>query len=333
MGIKLTEIIPKRKLDFADLKNKKIAVDSSNMLFQFLSSIRQVDGTPLMDSKGRVTSHLVGIFTRVTNLMQKDVKLAFVFDGKPPALKFATQEDRIALKEQARIKLKEAQDDEDVDAQLKYAKQTTRLTSEMVDQAKELIAALGLPVIQAPSEAEAQAAYLAKNGEVWAVASSDFDNLVYGAPRLIQRLTLSDKRKTPSGIVFITPEIIHLSDVLKELDIDQKQLLYLSILVGTDYNQGGIKGIGPKKALNLVKKYKDPEVLFSEAGADFDWREIANVFEKMPTLDVKLKWNAVDHDKVKEILVDDFEFSSDRVSSTLEKLTKRSSGQKSLGDF
>lgn len=333
MGIKLAEIVPRRKLDFDDLKNKKIAVDSSNMLFQFISSIRQPDGMPLMDSKGRVTSHLMGIFSRVSNLMQKDIKLAFVFDGQPPALKHATQEERYALKERALLKLEEARDDEDIDAQLKYSKQSTRLTPEMLEQAKELLTAMGLPVVQAPGEAEAQAAYFCRKNQVYAVASSDFDNLVYGAPRLIQRLTLSDKRKTSSGIVYVTPEIIHLEDVLKELDITQEQLLYLSILVGTDYNPGGVKGIGPKKALALVKKHKNPDELFESVPCDFDWNDIAAAFTEMPVIDVNLEWKPVDKKRVYEMLVDEFEFSAERVNATLEKLTKRNSGQKSLGDF
>ncbi len=332
MGIKLSEIVPKRTLNFDELAGKKIAVDASNMLYQFLSSIRQPDGTPLMDSQGRITSHLMGIFTRVTNLMQRNIKLAFVFDGKPPAIKYATQEERAALKELAQESYDAAEDD-DYATQLRYAKQTTRLTKEMCNEAKELLTAMGLPIIQAPSEAEAQAAYMARKGIVWAVASADFDNLVYGAPRLIQSLTLADKRKTPSGYVNITPSIIYLQDVLKELNITQEQLLTLAILVGTDYNPKGVKGIGPKKALKLVKEHATPQEVFSHVTTEFNWKEIADVFKNMPVEDVDLQWNEVNEKKMYNILVDHHDFNGERVQKTLEKLTKKEKNQKTLGDF
>ena len=333
MGIKLSELVPKRSLDFADLTHKKIAVDSSNMLYQFLSSIRQADGTPLMDSRGNITSHLMGILTRVTNLMQRDIKLAFVFDGKPPALKFRTQQDRNSIKESAEEKRRQAEEDNDVSEQLKFAKQTTRLTMEMCEESKELLLALGLPVIQAKSEAEAQAAFLCKRGSVWAVASSDFDNLVYGAPRMIQSLTLSDKRRTPSGYVMITPSIIYLQDLLKELDLTQEQLLTLAILVGTDYNPGGVKGIGPKKALKLVKENATPEEVFKKIPIEFDWKEIRDTFRNMPVEDVDLEWKPINEKKVYKILVDDYNFNAERVQKVLEKLTKKGSDQRTLGDF
>ncbi len=332
MGIKISEIVTKQVLDFNDLSNKKIAVDSSNMIFQFISSIRQQDGTLLMDNQGRTTSHLVGIFSRVTNLMQKDIKLAFVFDGKPPALKFTEQENRRSAKSNAEEKLSEV-DKEDLNALLKYSKQTAKLTKDMVSESKELLTALGLPVVQADSEAEAQAAYLCKKGRVWAVASTDYDNLVYGAPRMIESLTLSNKRKTSSGVVMISPKIIYIDEVLKKLEINQKQLLYLAILVGTDFNPGGVKGIGPKKALKLVKEYNDPKILFKLVSPELDWKEIVDVFEKMPVKDVDLKWGEVDQDRVRKILVDDHDFSLERVNKTLEKLCRRDKGQRSLGDF
>ena len=86
MGVKLSDI-PKQTIEFEDLRGKVIAIDAFGSLYQFLSSIRQKDGTPLMDSQGNVTSHLMGLFTRTTNLMQKGIKVCYVFDGKRPILK------------------------------------------------------------------------------------------------------------------------------------------------------------------------------------------------------------------------------------------------------
>ena len=253
MGIKLTPLIPRKEISFDDLKGKKIAIDASNMLYQFLSSIRQRDGTLLMDSHGNVTSHLMGIFSRLTNLMNRGIKLAVIFDGKPPLLKLKQQEERAYRKVVAEEKMRKALEEEEEEEAYKYAKQTSRLTREIVEESKELVSALGMPVIQAPSEAEAQAAFICEQGDVWAVASSDVDCLVYGATRMIPNLTLSQKRKLPSGGYIITaPEIIELKDVLNNLGIDKDQLLVLGILVGSvDHNEPTI--IKDNNGIRVVK--------------------------------------------------------------------------------
>ena len=341
MGIKFTGLVPRKEISFDDLKGKKIAIDASNMLYQFLSSIRQKDGTPLMDSEGNVTSHLMGIFSRLTNLMNRDMKLAVVFDGKPPLLKLKEQEEREHRKRVAEAKMQKALEEEEEEEAYKYAKQTSRLTRVMVEESKELVSALGMPVIQAPSEAEAQAAFICEKGDVWAVASSDMDCLVYGAPRMIPNLTLSQKRKLPSGGYVITaPEMFELKDVLNTLGINKDQLLVLGILIGTDYNIGGVKGIGPKTALKLVKQYKNFDELFEQVKPDFNWKEIYAVFKSMPIMkNYQLKWKDVDADKVKEILVERHEFNEERVENGLKKLkkeideTKKKKSQKGLGDF
>lgn len=335
MGLKISELIPKRDIKFEELANKKIAVDASQMLYQFLSSIRQADGTPLMDSQGRVTSHLVGIFSRVSNLINKDIKLCFVFDGKPPSAKLEEQQNRSSRKAVAEEKMHLALEEGDVDSALKYSKQTSRLNWEMVREAKDLISAMGLPVIQAPSEAEAQASFMCRKKDVWAVASSDHDCLVYGAPRLIMNLTLSSKRKLASGsYVWIVPTLIELDEVLDTLDLNSEQLLVLAILSGTDFNVGGVKGIGPKNALKLVKELKTAEKVFAKVKPEFDWKKIYNIFKDMPTTDdYSLKWGKVDEQRIKKLLVGEHDFSGDRVEKTLEKLRNEGKGQKGLGDF
>ena len=334
MGIKLSDIVPRKEVSFDDLSGKKIAVDSSNMLFQFISSIRQRDGTLLTDSNGNVTSHLVGIFSRITNLMSRDVKLCFVFDGKPPEIKNAVKAEREYRKLMAEEKLEEAEDEEDM---LRFSKQSSRLTKEMIEESKELVSALGLPWIQAPSEAEAQASYMCKNNDVDYVASSDYDCLIYGATKLLTNLTLSQKRKLPSGgTVAIAPYVVELKEVLKTLGISSEQLLMLSILVGTDYNPKGISGIGPKKALKLVKEHKDYGKMFSELNAEFNWKEVYNTFRNMSIeKKYKLEWKPVDADKLKELLVERHDFNEERDKKTLSSLIKikKQPGQKTLGDY
>ena len=326
MGVKLGEIIPKKEIEFDDLKNKKIAIDFSNMAYQFLSSIRSRDGTPLMDSKGRITSVYVGIFSRIINLMSRGVLPCFIFDGKPPLLKVKTQEEREYRKQTAEKKFKEASEKEDIQEMYKYAKQTSRLTYDIVNESKELLKAMGLPVIQAPSESDAQCAFMTEKEDVWATATSDNDSLLYGCPRTITNLTLSQKRKLSSGAtVKITPMLIELKQVLKSLKINQDQLLVIAILCGTDYNQG-IKGIGPKTALKLVHQYKSFDTLFKEVKADFNWKEIYAVFKSMPIMkNYQLKWSSPNEEAIKRLLIDKHEFSEERVNKALDRLKKSKS--------
>ena len=337
MGVNIAELLPKKEIELEDLKNKKIAIDASQMLYQFLSSIRQQDGTHLMDSRGNVTSHLMGLSTRITNLMAKNINLVFIFDGKPPKLKFKEQEERALRKIKAKEKLEKATREENIQDMYKYSQQTSRLNEQIIKESKEFIKALGLPVIQSPSEADAQAAFMCERKDVYAVASSDSDALIHGSPRLIRSLTLSTKRKLSSGIyVPVKPELIELKEVLQELNLKQDQLIALAILVGTDYNPGGVKGIGPKTALKLIHEYKDFDTLFKELKVDFSWKRIFAIYKSMAVMkNYQLNFKEPDFEKVKKILVDEHDFNKERVDKLLLKLQKEqeSKKQKSLSDF
>ena len=134
---------------------------------------------------------------------------------------------------------------------------------------------MGISVIQAPSEGEAQASYMARNNQVYAVASQDYDCLLFGSPRIIQNLTLAKKRKTVSGYIEIKPEMIELDRVLNHLQIDHDQMICLGIITGTDYNPGGIFKMGQKKALQAVQKFKQPAIIFKQfPEINFDWKKI-----------------------------------------------------------
>jgi|TARA_Y100000034_G_scaffold56858_1_gene69540 flap endonuclease-1 len=319
MGVAISSLIPKKEISLQDLKGKKLAIDSSNVIYQFLASIRQMDGTPLMDSNGNITSHLLGLSTRIPKLMEENVKLAFVFDGKPPAIKFQESQLREARKQKAEEKLKEV-DKEDIESQAKYKKQTIRLTKEIVQESKEFIQALGLPTIQAPSEAEAQAAFMAEKKDVYAIVSQDTDSLLYNAPRVIKNLTVSPKKRIKGMYVKVYPEMIELKDVLQKLKINQDQLLALSILVGTDYNPGGVKRIGPKTALKLVQQHKSFDKIFANVEAEFNWKKVYATFKNMPLIkNYQLKWKEPDLDKLQDIL-QKRDFSEQRIDKLMERL-------------
>lgn len=249
MGLNIRDIIPRKEIEMSELRGKIICVDAFNTIYQFLSTIRQPDGTPLRDFKKRVTSHLSGLFYRNINLLSDGMKLVYVFDGKAPELKKATHKKRGEARDFAKEKYQDAKDKEDIDAMKKYSSQMVRLDDDMVKESKELLEAMGIGVVQGPGEGEAEAAHLArKNNEIYASASQDYDSLLFGTPILIQNLTLSRRRKTFSGYVEIKPELIDLDKVLNSLEINLDQLICLGILVGTDFNPRGIPGIGQKKS-------------------------------------------------------------------------------------
>ncbi len=311
MGLQIKEIVLKEEISLDNLKGKIIAVDAFNVLYQFLTTIRQYDGSPLMDSKGNITSHLSGLFYRTTNLMSRGIKPIFVFDGIAPKLKHRTQEKRLEIKEEAEKKLRECKS---IEEKAKYASRVSYLSEEMIEESKELIKALGLAVIEAPSEGEAQAAYIVKKEDAYAVASQDYDSLLFGAPRLIQNLTLAKTRKLSSGMITaIHPQLIDLNKFLKTLGISREQLICLGILVGTDYNPKGIMGIGQKTALKIVKEHKSPQNIFKEIEKkyelDFDWKEIFDLFmNPKVNKNYSIKFSKINIDKVKKILIKKHEF-------------------------
>jgi len=341
MGTKLKEILVKRDIEFEDLEGKKIVIDSFNIFFQFLSSIRQRDGSLLTDSKGNVTSHLVGLFTRTAKLLQYKIMPIFVFDGVAPALKKKEIERRTEIKKEAEIKYREAVEKENIEEMKKYLARTTRLTDEMIEEAKRLISAMGLPIVQAPSEGEAQAAYIVNKGEAYAMVSQDYDSLLFGVKRLIQNLTVSERKKLPGRYVFerVKPVMIDLDENLKLLEIDREQLIVLGMLVGTDYNIGGIKGIGPKNALKLVKRYgHNFDALFRDVKwdlyFDYPWNVVFDLIINMPTTDeYHLEWKRIDREKIIKLLCDEHDFNKERVLSILKKIDEstKKEEQKSLG--
>lgn len=342
MGLNIKDIIEKKQIGFDELQGKILVVDSFNILYQFLTTIRQGDGSYLTDSKGNITSHLTGLFSRTINLMQKGIRLAFVFDGKAPELKKKERQRRKELKKKAQAEYDAARDREDVDGMKKYSARTARLTPEMARDSKELIQALGLPVIEALSEGEAQAAHIVSRGDAYAALSQDYDSLLFGAPYLVHNLTITGRRRVGGKLSYqrVHPELIGLNENLEKLGIDRDQLIIMALLVGTDFNTGGIKGIGQKKALQLVKEHDDPEKIFLEAGwdehFDFSWKEAYDTIKNMPTSDdYDLTFSEVDEADVMRVLVEKHDFSEERVKSGLRKLsdTKAQRSQTSLGEF
>ncbi len=345
MGLNIRDIIPRKEIEFSDLKGKIVCVDAYNMLYQFLSTIRQPDGTPLMDNKKRITSHLSGIFYRNINLLSEGVKLIYVFDGEAPALKVGTHNKRKESREIAKKRYEEARQKEDMGSMKRYGSQLIRLNNKMIEESKELLEAMGVFTIQAPSEGEAEASYLNKiKSDIYGTVSQDYDCLLFGAPMLIRNLASARKRRTFSGWIEIKPELIELQGVLNILEINLDQLICLGILVGTDYNPKGIPGIGQKRALDIVKKYRQPVLIFKDVEEQimslpkedrFDWKEIFELFHKPDVKNFEIEFKKIDEEKIKEILVKEHDFSEERVEKQLGKLRelKEKKKQKGLGEW
>ena len=342
MGVQITELLKKKEIKLSSLSQKKIAIDAPNHLYQFLSTIRAVDGALLMDSKGRPTSHLIGLFSRTTNLLKQNIKLVYVFDGQVPELKKAELRKRRIIKEEAAEKFKEAEEKEDIESMKKYAPRSSRLTSEMIDESKKLLDALGIPCVEAPCEGEAQASYMTRKGDCLATASQDADCLLFQSPLLIRNFSITGRKKMHGKLAYqkTEPELISLKENLDGLGINQDQLIRLAMLVGTDYNNKGIKGIGPKSALKLVKKHPAPEKLFREVKweehFEIKWQEVFNLIKNMPvTDDYELNFSKIDKEKIVKLLVDEHDFSQERVEKNVEVLLKSKEGrtQRGLGDF
>jgi flap endonuclease-1 len=328
MGVDLKYLIPRTPISFEALSGKVIAIDAYNALYQFLSIIRQPDGTPLRDRTGRITSHLSGLLYRTVNFLEIGMKPVYIFDGRPPEIKEMEVLRRRRVKEEAVKKYEEALQRGDLRAARTYAQQTAHLTDEMANEAKRLLEALGVPWVQAPSEGEAQAAYMTIKGDAYAAASQDYDSLLFGAKRLVRNLTISGKRKLPrkDEYVEIEPELIELDKVLQELQITREQLVDIAILIGTDYNPDGVKGVGPKTALKLIKTYGSLEKALKalpETEFPIDPSEVRKMFlEPKVTDNYKLEWRKPDVDAVLRFLCDERDFSRERVTNALSRVLK-----------
>ncbi|ATZ61603.2 MAG: flap endonuclease-1 [Methanosarcinales archaeon Met12] len=326
MGVDFGDMVERQEISLKDLFGKAIAIDAYNAIYQFLSIIRQPDGTPLMNSRGEITSHLSGLLYRNTNLIEGGLKPIFVFDGEPSKLKTRTIQERNEVRIAAERLWAEAKKAGSAEA-IKFAQASSKIDTQIVDGAKTLLRHMGIPCIQAPSEGEAQAAFMAINGDAYAVGSQDYDAILVGAPILIRNLAITGRRKLPGKNVYIdvNPENVELDSILSTLEITREQLVDIAILIGTDYDPG-VKGVGPKTALKLIKKHGAIEGALAELGADIEnFDAIRDVFLHPDVAsDYEVKWREPDENEVESFLCGRHDFSEDRVRKALERLVDAS---------
>ncbi|HZD13148.1 MAG TPA: flap endonuclease-1, partial [Candidatus Binatus sp.] len=301
--------------------------DASIEIHQFLALVRKRDGTLFTDSQGRVTSHLIGLLTRTSRLIA-DFKMrpVFIFDGRPNPLKQRTITARREVRKKAEAEYAEAVSQKDYSRAWSKAVMTGRVTRSVLDDAKQLLTLMGIPWLEALEDAEAQASYMAAKGDVQAVGSKDYDCLLYGAPILARYLTLTGREWLPAQKRSrpLIPELIRLAENLQALGITREQLVDLAILVGTDFD-GGVKGIGPKKALHLVREYglieKMPDEITSKLTTDLN--DVRHVFLKPKVHEnYSLKRSSPDRKGLVEFLSKERGFNQQRVERLSERLTK-----------
>jgi flap endonuclease-1 len=283
---------------------------------------------------GKITSHLIGLLYRTSNLVEMGIKPVYVFDGKPPELKIVEIEHRKQIKAEAVIKFEKAFAEGKLADARKYAQATSSMKDYMKDDSKNLLALMGLPWVQAPSEGEAQAAHMTRKGDADYCASQDYDSLLFGAPKLLRNVTVSGRRKLPKKNIYvdIVPEVMELKKLLKECEITYEQLIDIGILIGTDFNPNGIKGLGPKTALKLIKEHGTIEAALphiKNASFPHTPQSIREIFLKPQVRDdYTLEWKEPDLAGMISFLCGQKDFSEDRVKKAAEKIQKGLSKQK-----
>jgi flap endonuclease-1 len=329
LGVNLRDIADPKKIDLGDLSGNKLAVDAFNTLYQFLSIIRGETGDLLKDEKGRVTSHLSGLFYRSMNLLEIGIKLVYVYDGEPPRLKHEEIQRRKEIKKEAAALYAEAVEHKDYVMAKRYASATAHLDEQMISESRKLLDLMGIPWVQAPSEGEATAAKMTQDGSVDYAASQDYDSLLFGAKRLVRNVTISGKRKLPNRNfrIDVIPETVLLEDVLKRNDITREQLVEIAMILGTDFNYADFKGIGPVTALKLVKKYGKVEMIPELKGKIvFEPAEIRDIFLNPRVATVvreEIEEREPDEEKIIDFLCNQHSFSEERIKSSFTKLNQK----------
>lgn len=306
---------------------RKVAIDASMCLYQFLIAVRS-EGAQLTSVDGETTSHLMGIFYRTIRLIDNGIKPVYVFDGKPPEMKSGELSKRAERRQEAQKALDQATEAGDTAEMDKFNRRLVKVTKQHAADAKHLLTLMGVPYIEAPCEAEAQCAAMAKSGKVFAVATEDMDALTFGSSVLLRHMTFSEARKMPI-------QEFHLEKVLEGLKLSHEQFIDLCIMLGCDYCDS-IKGIGPKRAIDLINQHKSLEKILDNIDtakysppANWNYKEARELFLSPEIQDpdtIDLKWSDPDEEGLVKYLCGDKQFNEERVRNGAKKIMKARSG-------
>ncbi|XP_045762211.1 flap endonuclease 1 [Maniola jurtina] len=325
----IADIAPQavKEMEIKNYFGRKVAIDASMSLYQFLIAVRS-EGAQLTSVDGETTSHLMGTFYRTIRLVENGIKPVYVFDGKPPEMKSHQLNKRAERREEAEKELQKATEAGDTASIEKFNRRLVKVTKHHGEEARQLLKLMGVPVVEAPCEAEAQCADLVKAGKVYAVATEDMDALTFGANVLLRHLTFSEARKMPV-------QEFHLNNVLSGLELNQKEFIDLCILLGCDYC-GSIRGIGPKRAIELIRQHRSIEQVLDNIDTkkyqppeNWDFEDARRLFvepEVADAKDIELKWCDPDEEGLVKFLCGDKQFNEERVRNGAKKLMKARTG-------
>ncbi|CAN8024666.1 unnamed protein product, partial [Ixodes persulcatus] len=276
-----------------------------------------------------IGSHLVGFFYRTIRMIENGIKPVYVFDGKPPGMKSSELEKRQERREVAEKELEKAEEAGNQEDINKFSKRLVKVTRQHGEDCKRLLGLMGVPYIEAPCEAEAQCAELVKGGKVYGTATEDMDGLTFGTNVLLRHMTYSEARKMPI-------KEFNLERVLSGLELNRDEFIDLCILLGCDYCES-IRGIGPKRAIELIKQHKSIEKIISSIDTkaccytkytipeDWPFKEARQLFlepEVTPASEIQLKWTDPDEDGLVKFLCEENGFSEERIRNGAKKLLK-----------
>ncbi|KAG5268901.1 hypothetical protein AALO_G00217710 [Alosa alosa] len=316
-----------KEQDIKSFFGRKIAIDASMCIYQFLIAVRQ-DGNVLQNDDGETTSHLVGLFYRTIRMLDNGIKPVYVFDGKPPQLKSGELEKRTERRAEAEKQLAQAQEAGEQENIDKFTKRLVKVTKQHNDECKKLLSLMGVPYVEAPCEAEASCAALVKAGKVFATATEDMDGLTFGTNVLLRHLTASEAKKLPI-------QEFHFSRILQEIGLSHEQFIDLCILLGCDYC-GTIKGVGPKRAIDLIKQHGSIEEILENIDLkkypppeDWLYKEARRLFLEPEVVDsstVDLKWNEPDEEGLIKFMCNEKQFNEERIRNGCKKIMKSRQG-------
>ncbi|NP_001080984.1 flap endonuclease 1-B [Xenopus laevis] len=322
--------------DIKSYFGRKVAVDASMCIYQFLIAVRQ-DGNMLQNEEGETTSHLMGMFYRTIRMLEHGIKPVYVFDGKPPQMKSGELAKRSERRAEAEKLLEAAEEAGEVENIEKFNKRLVKVTKQHNEECKKLLSLMGIPYVDAPCEAEATCAALVKAGKVYAAATEDMDALTFGTPVLLRHLTASEAKKLPI-------QEFHLNRVFQDIGINHEQFVDLCILLGSDYCET-IRGIGPKRAIDLIRQHKTIEEIIDNIDLKKypipeNWlhKEARQLFLEPEVIDAditELKWTEPDEEGLVAFMCGEKQFSEDRIRNGAKKLAKNRQGstQGRLDDF
>jgi flap endonuclease-1 len=325
MGVKLKDLITSTQISINDLKGTRVAIDGMNMLFQILYNPAQrqkgLPNTYYYDSTHRVITHLYGWLQKLSHFYSLKILPVVVFDGKPDAFKRLETKNRAHDYNYAKKEYEKAMAEGDHNAAKFFANSRSFLFPNCVKESIELLRYCGCPVINAPSESEAQCAALQQAGVVQYVISNDYDTLLFGASSIVRKLTFAPQ---------FPIQLINLQENLDTLEITREQLIDISILLGNDYFREGIPNIGPKTALKSIHAYQSIPNMIKKHPALFTelplakYRQILSLFLKPISIDIeKISLGPFNHELLVELLLHNHTLNPDRVKRALDKFGKR----------